>query len=75
MLGGSRERVIRPFTAVTRVQIPPGTPNFSLSYRLCLWQRRCPGDEWVTNERLFDFLSDRKYRFKAVRYPDMQFLC
>ena len=51
-----------PFTAVTRVQIPPGTPSFSISYGLSFWQCRCPGDEWVTKDSLCAFLSDRKSR-------------
>ena len=37
-----------PFTAVTRVQIPSGTPTFSVSYELRLRQRRRQRDQFVT---------------------------
>jgi hypothetical protein len=38
----SQSALKRPFTAVTRVRIPPGTPNFSVMYsqvRFCRVQR------------------------------------
>jgi hypothetical protein len=49
----------RPFTAVTRVRIPPGTPTFSVRYGACLRQLRGVRDEFVTNGAQFAPLSPK----------------
>ena len=58
--------------AVTRVQIPSGTPFFSLSYRLSLRQGRRQRDQFVTKVARLGLLGERQNRIKAVdRLPDL----